>query len=137
MALIQTPVPPIESRINLTPSLEILHIVSPEPESLPIPPWFLDDLYEDLPPNPPNSPVHVPMEILHPTITNNPQFLMSHTHYLNRIFLVFCRIRSPKHPWRTSVSWLFLSPRSHVVAGHDHSPNKRSTSFIFRASALQ
>jgi hypothetical protein len=35
---------------------------------------------------------------------------MSHTHYLNRIFLVFCRTRTPNYPWRPSVSWLFLSP---------------------------
>jgi hypothetical protein len=75
VTLIQTPAPPIESMINLTPSLEILHIISPEPEALPIPPWFLDDLYEDLPPNPPNSPIHFPMEILRPTTTNNPQYL--------------------------------------------------------------
>jgi hypothetical protein len=60
MTLIQTPAPPIESMINLTPSLEILHIISPKPEALPIPPWFLDELYKDLPPNPPNSPVHFP-----------------------------------------------------------------------------
>jgi hypothetical protein len=50
VTLSQTPAPPIESMINLTPSLEIIHIISPEPEELPIPPWFLDDLYEDLPP---------------------------------------------------------------------------------------
>ena len=56
MTLIQSPAPPIESMINLTPSLEILHIIFPEPKALPIPPWFLDELYEDLPPNPPNSP---------------------------------------------------------------------------------
>jgi hypothetical protein len=75
MTLIQTPAPPTESMINLTSSLEILHIISPEPEALPIPPWFLDDLYEDLPPNPPNSPVHFPTEILHPTTTGTPQYL--------------------------------------------------------------
>jgi hypothetical protein len=28
-----------------------------------MPPWFLDDLFEDLPPNPPNSPAHFPTEI--------------------------------------------------------------------------
>jgi hypothetical protein len=75
VTLIQTPAPPIESMINPTPSPEILHIISPEPEALPTPPWFLDDLYEDLPPNPPNSPVHFPMEILRPTTTYNPQYL--------------------------------------------------------------
>jgi hypothetical protein len=70
MVLIQNPTPPLtELVINLTPSPEVLHITSPEPEALPTPPWFLDDLYEDLPPNPPNSPVHFPMEILRPTIS--------------------------------------------------------------------
>ena len=73
VTVIQTPAPSIESMINLTPSLEILHIISPELEALPIPPWFLDDLYEDLPPNPPNSPIHFPTEILHPTTTSTPQ----------------------------------------------------------------
>jgi hypothetical protein len=34
---------------------------------------------------------------------------LSHTHYLNRIFLVFCRIRSPRYPWRPIINWLFLS----------------------------
>jgi hypothetical protein len=75
MTLIQTPVPPIESMTNLTSSLETLHIISPEPKTLPIPPWFLDDLYKDLPPNPPNSPVHFPTEILRPTTTSTPQYL--------------------------------------------------------------
>jgi hypothetical protein len=75
MTLIQTPAPPIESRINLTLSPEILHIIYPEPEALPIPSWFLDDLYEDLPPNPPNSPVYFPTKILRLTTTSTPQYL--------------------------------------------------------------
>jgi hypothetical protein len=50
VTLIQTLASPTESMINLTPSLEILHIISPEPKALPIPPWLLDDLYKDLPP---------------------------------------------------------------------------------------
>jgi hypothetical protein len=75
MTPIQTPVPPIESMTNLTSSLETLHIISPKPEALPIPLWLLDDLYEDLPPNPPNSPIHFPMEILHPTTTGTLQYL--------------------------------------------------------------
>jgi hypothetical protein len=75
LTLIQTPVPPIESMINLTSPLDILHVNSPEPEALPLPPWFLDDLHEDLPPNPPNSPVHFPTKILHPTTTSTPQYL--------------------------------------------------------------
>jgi hypothetical protein len=54
MALIQNPTPPpTKSVINPTPSPEVLHIISPTPEALPTPPCFLDDLYEDLPPNPP------------------------------------------------------------------------------------
>jgi hypothetical protein len=56
LTLIQTPAPPTESMVDLTSSLEILHIISPEPEALPIPPWFLDDLSEDLPPNPTKLP---------------------------------------------------------------------------------
>jgi hypothetical protein len=78
MALIQNATPPpvpAESVITPTPSPEVIHILSPEPEALPTPPWFLDDLYEDLPPNPPNSPVHFPMEILRPTTIFNPQYL--------------------------------------------------------------
>jgi hypothetical protein len=75
VTLIQTPTPPTESMINPTPSPDILHIISPEPEALPTPPWFLDDLYEDLPPNPPNSPVHFPTKILRPTTIYNPQYL--------------------------------------------------------------
>jgi hypothetical protein len=64
MALIQnpTPPPPIEPVSTPTPSLDVVHIFSLEPEALPTPPWFLDDLYEDLPPNPPNSPIHFPTE---------------------------------------------------------------------------
>jgi hypothetical protein len=78
MALIQnhTPPPPAESVNTLTPSLEVYsYPFSLEPEALPTPPWFLDDLYEDLPPNPPNSPVHFPTEILRPTTIFNPQYL--------------------------------------------------------------
>jgi hypothetical protein len=56
-------------------SLDTIHITSLEPESLPIPPWFMDRLSEDIPPNPPNSPVHFPQEILPPTIIYNPQCL--------------------------------------------------------------
>jgi hypothetical protein len=56
LTLIQTPAPPTESMIDLTSSLEILHIISPEPEALPMTPWFLDDLSEDSPPNPPILP---------------------------------------------------------------------------------
>jgi hypothetical protein len=77
MALIQNPTPvPLAEPINTpTPSLDVVHIFSREPEALPTPPWFLDDLYEDFPPNPPNSPIHFPMEILHSTTIFNPQYL--------------------------------------------------------------
>ena len=76
LALIQYPKPPLaESVINPTPSPEVLHIISPDPKALPTPPWFLDDLYEDFPPNPPNSPIHLPVEILHPTNIFNPNYL--------------------------------------------------------------
>jgi hypothetical protein len=60
--------------INITSPSEALHIISPEPEALPMPPWFLDDLSEDSPPNPPNSPVHSTMGIVHPTTTGTPQY---------------------------------------------------------------
>jgi hypothetical protein len=74
VTLIQTPAPCIELMINLTSSLEILHIISPIPEALPMPLWFLDYLSEDAPPNPPNSPIHFPTEILHPPTTITPQY---------------------------------------------------------------
>jgi hypothetical protein len=61
--------------VDLTSSLEILHIISPEVEALSMPPWFLDDLTEDLPPNPPNSPIQFPTETLHPTTVGTPQYL--------------------------------------------------------------
>ena len=69
------PCAPTKSMVDLTSPLEILHIISPELEALPIPSWFLDYLSEDLPPNPPNSPVHFPTKILHPTTTGTPQYL--------------------------------------------------------------
>jgi hypothetical protein len=77
LALIQnhTPSPTVELVNSLTPSLDMVHIFSPEPEALPTRPWFLDDLYEDLPPNTPNSLVHFPTEILRPTTIFNPQYL--------------------------------------------------------------
>jgi hypothetical protein len=56
-------------------SLDILHIVSLELESLPIPPWFMDRLSEDLALNPPNYPVYFPQEISSSTIVYNPQYL--------------------------------------------------------------
>jgi hypothetical protein len=71
LTLIQTPT---ESIVDLTSSLEILHIISPEPEALSMPLWFLDDLSEDSLLNPPNSPIHFPTKILHPTTTSTPQY---------------------------------------------------------------
>jgi hypothetical protein len=65
---------PTEAIIDITSSLVDLHVISPEPEALPMPPWFLDDLSEDSPPNPPNSPAHSPMDILHPTTMGTPQY---------------------------------------------------------------
>jgi hypothetical protein len=78
MALIQNDTtPPVlaESVITHTPSPKVIHILYPKTEALPTPPWFLDHLYEDLPPNPPNSPIHFPMEILCLTTIFNPQYL--------------------------------------------------------------
>jgi hypothetical protein len=77
LALIQNHIPsPLVEPVNtLTPSLDMIDIFSIELEALPTPPWFLDDLYEDLPPNPPNSLIHFPTEILRPTTIFNPQYL--------------------------------------------------------------
>jgi hypothetical protein len=65
---------PPEAIIDITSSLEDLHVISPEPEALPTPPWFLDNISEDLPPNPPNSLAHSPTDTLHPTTTGTPQY---------------------------------------------------------------
>jgi hypothetical protein len=65
---------PVEAIIDITSSLEDLHVISPEPEALPMPQWFLNDVSEDLPCNPPNSPAHSPMDTLHPTTTGTPQY---------------------------------------------------------------
>jgi hypothetical protein len=70
-----TPPLPSESVITPTPSPNVVHIFSLEPEALLTPPWFLDSLYEDFPPNPPNSLVHFPMKMLRPTPIFNPQYL--------------------------------------------------------------
>jgi hypothetical protein len=66
---------PAATVIDITSPLADLHVISPEPEALPTPPWFLDDVSEDLPRNPPNSPAHSPTETLHPTTTGTPQYL--------------------------------------------------------------
>jgi hypothetical protein len=65
---------PTEAIIDITSSLEYLHVISPEPEALPMPQWFLNDVSEDLPRNPPNSPAHSPTDTLHPTTTGTPQY---------------------------------------------------------------
>jgi hypothetical protein len=72
MALRPQPAPEV---IDLTSPSADPHIISPEPEALPTPPWFLDDLSEDLPRNPPNSPAHSSTETRHPTTTGSPQYL--------------------------------------------------------------
>jgi hypothetical protein len=72
MALRPQPTPEV---VDLTSPSPDLHIISPEPEALPTPPWFLDDLSEDLPRNPPNSPAHSSTETRHPTTTVSPQYL--------------------------------------------------------------
>jgi hypothetical protein len=62
---------PAETIIDITSSLEDLHVISPEPKALPMPPWFLDDLSKD---SPPNSLAHSPTDILHPTTMGTPQY---------------------------------------------------------------
>jgi hypothetical protein len=44
--------------IDLTTPREERQVIPLEQEVLPTPPWFLDDVSEDLPRNPPNSPAH-------------------------------------------------------------------------------
>jgi hypothetical protein len=63
---------PTEPIIDITSPPEDRHVISLEPEALPTPPWFLNDISEELPRNPPNSPVHT--ETLHPTTTGTPQY---------------------------------------------------------------
>jgi hypothetical protein len=65
---------PAEAIIDISSSLEDLHVISPKPEALPMPPWFLDDVSEDLPHNPPNSPTHSPIDTLYPTTTVTLQY---------------------------------------------------------------
>ena len=75
MALIQNPTPLTllaEPVITPTPSPDMVYIFSLELQALPIPARFIDILEEDLPPNPPNSPIHFPIEILHPSTIFNP-----------------------------------------------------------------
>jgi hypothetical protein len=64
---------PTAKVIDFTSPLADLHVISPEPEALPTPPWFLDGVFEDLPRNPPNSPSHSPAEIIYPTAMGTPQ----------------------------------------------------------------
>jgi hypothetical protein len=66
---------PVVEVIDLTSSLADLHVISPEPAVLPTPPWFLDDVSEDLPRNPPNSPAHSSTDTRHPTTTGTPKYL--------------------------------------------------------------
>jgi hypothetical protein len=66
---------PVMHVVPPTPSLNIVYIFSPKPKGLPTPPWFIDNLEEDFPPNPTNSPIHFPMEILRLTTIFNPQNL--------------------------------------------------------------
>jgi hypothetical protein len=78
MTLIQNPPntsPPMMQVIPHIPSPATVHITSLEPKSLPIPPWFVDKLSEDVPPNPPNSLIHFPQEILLPTTFYPPRCL--------------------------------------------------------------
>jgi hypothetical protein len=63
---------PIEPIIDITSPPEDRHVISLEPAALPTPPWFLNEISEELPHNPPNSPVHI--ETLHPTTTGTPQY---------------------------------------------------------------
>jgi hypothetical protein len=57
------------------PSLDTIKITSPKPESLPTPPWLINRLSEDIPPNPVDSLVQFPQEILPPTKVYPLQYL--------------------------------------------------------------
>jgi hypothetical protein len=65
----------------------IFNVPSPKPESLPIPPRFTVRLSKDIPPNPPNSLVTFPLEILPPT-----QFLI-------QSILTFGLCQASHHTW--------------------------------------
>jgi hypothetical protein len=75
LAPIHNHTPPIDPINTLTPSIDMVQIFPLEPEALPSPPWLLDDLYEELPLNPPNYPNHFPTNILRLTTIFNPQYL--------------------------------------------------------------
>jgi hypothetical protein len=78
LALLPNPTitpPPVTPIVPPNPSPDMVYIFSPEPEALPTPPSFIDSLKEDFLPNPPNSPIHFPTEILRPTTIFNPQYL--------------------------------------------------------------
>jgi hypothetical protein len=66
---------PAEAIIDISSPFEDLHIISPKPEALSAPPWFLDEISEDSPRNPPNSPTHSPTETRHLATTSTPQYL--------------------------------------------------------------
>jgi hypothetical protein len=61
--------------IHLPASPADPHVISLQTEALPTPPWFLDDISEDLPRNPPNSPAHSSTATRHPTTTGTTQSL--------------------------------------------------------------
>jgi hypothetical protein len=67
---------PIQPHMITSPlvmhALDTVNIPSPEPESLPIPPWFTVRLSKDIPPNPPNSSVNFRQEIFPPTTVYHP-----------------------------------------------------------------
>jgi hypothetical protein len=65
---------PAEAILDITSSLEDLHVISSEPKALLMPPWFFNDIFEDLRHNSPNSPTHSSMDTLHPTTTGTPQY---------------------------------------------------------------
>ena len=78
LALIPNPTrtpPSVTPVVPPTPSPDIVYIFSTEPEGLPTCLWFKYILEEDFPLNPPNSPIHFPMEMLRPTTIFNPQYL--------------------------------------------------------------
>jgi hypothetical protein len=76
---------PAEAIIDITSSLEDLHVISPDLKALLTPPWFFNDISEDSPRNPPNSPTHPPQ-----TLSTQPPWVP-----LSTSIYGLCRVNPP------------------------------------------
>jgi hypothetical protein len=76
LTLIRNPTPPLQQNQCIPLPRHLMWFISSrELEASPTPPSFLNELYEYFSPNPPNSPIHFPIEILCPNVIFNPQYL--------------------------------------------------------------